>query len=39
MIKRIKEPKTLIKHISCYCKCKFDSIKFNSNQKWNKELC
>ena len=30
--------KTLAKHISCKCKCKFDSRKCNSNQKWNNKL-
>ena len=29
------EVKTLVKHISCYCKCKADSGTCNSNQKWN----
>ena len=28
---RANEPRTLIKHISCKCKCKFDSKKCNSN--------
>ena len=32
MITRIKESKTLTKHISCECKCKFDGTKCNSNQ-------
>ena len=32
---RINESKTLIKHISCKCKCKFDGRKYNSNQRWN----
>ena len=27
--------KTLTKHISCKCKCKFDSRKYDSHQKWN----
>ena len=26
--------KTLAKHISCECKCKFNGRKFNSNQWW-----
>ena len=30
MIKRIKEAKTVVKHISCDCKCKFNSTTFNS---------
>ena len=31
----------LTKHTSCNCKCKFDGIKCNWNQKWNndKYLC
>ena len=31
--------KTLIKHISCECKCKFDDSKRNANQKWNNDKC
>ena len=31
LIPRIKEPKTLIRHISCKCYCRFDSRKCNSN--------
>ena len=30
----IDESKTLIKHISCDCNCKFNSTACNSNQKW-----
>ena len=33
----INEPKTLTKHISCECKCKFDGKKWNSDQCWNKD--
>ena len=33
MIIGINELKTLIRHITCEYKCKFDSRKFNSNQK------
>ena len=36
---RINESKTLAKHTSCECKCKFDGIKCNSNQKWNNNKC
>ena len=36
MVTRMIESKTLTKHISCDCKCKFDGRKCNSNQKWNK---
>ena len=35
----INESKTLTKHKSCKCECKFDSIKCNSNQKWNNDKC
>ena len=34
MITGINESKTLTKHISCECKCKFDGTKFLSNQWW-----
>ena len=33
------ESKILSKHVSCECKCKFDGIKCNSNQKWNNDKC
>ena len=33
MITKINEAKTLVKHISCDCKCKFNSTTCNSNQK------
>ena len=39
MITRINESKTLTKHISCQCKCKFDGAKCNSNQWWNNNKC
>ena len=39
MITRIHEAKSLIRHFSCGCKCKFDSTECNSNQKWNNETC
>ena len=32
MITGINESKTLTKHISCECKCKFDGRKYNSDQ-------
>ena len=35
MMKKIDKPRTLIKHISCNCKCKFYSTTWNSNPKWN----
>ena len=30
--------KTMVKHISCYCKSKFNSATSNSHQKWSCEL-
>ena len=33
MITRINEARTLVKHISCDCKCKFNGMACNSNQK------
>ena len=39
MIRAINESKTLTKHISCECKCKFDGRKCNSTQCWNKAKC
>ena len=38
MVTRMNEVKTLVKHISYDCKCKFASRTFNSNQKWNTVL-
>ena len=35
MIAGINESKTLTKHISCECKCKFDGAKCKWNQWWN----
>ena len=32
LITEINESKTLTKHILCQCKCRFDGIKFNSDQ-------
>ena len=29
------EAKTMTKHISCDCKCKFNCTTCNSSQKWN----
>lgn len=31
--------KNIKNHISCKCKCKFDSRKYNSKQKWNNHKC
>ena len=39
MIKNKNEAKAMTKHISCDCKCKFNSTMCNSNQKWNNETC
>ena len=39
MITGINEQKTLTKHISCQCKCKFIGRKCNSNQNWNNDKC
>ena len=39
IITGINESKTLIKHISCKCKCKFDKKKCNSDQCWNNDKC
>ena len=36
---QINESKTLTKHISCECKCKFDGTKCNSNQWCNNDKC
>ena len=35
----INESKTLAKHISCNCKCKFDGRKCNLHQWWNNDKC
>ena len=39
MIAIIIEAKTLVKHISCKCKCKFDSTTCNSYHEWNNKTC
>ena len=39
MIPGKNESKTLTKHISCECKCKFDGRKFNSDQWLNNDKC
>ena len=38
MITRINEVKTMVKHISNDCKCKFNSTCY-SNQEWNIDKC
>ena len=37
MITGINDLKTLTKHISCECKCRFDRRKCNSDHWWNKD--
>ena len=39
MITNKNEAETRTKHISCDCKCKFNSTTGNSYQKWNNETC
>ena len=39
MITGINKSKTLTRHISCECKCKFDGRKYNSNQWRNNYKC
>ena len=39
MITRINESKTLAKHLSFECKCKFHGTKDNSSLWWNKDKC
>ena len=40
MISNENEAKTMTKHISCDCKCKFNSRTIvQSNQKWNNGTC
>ena len=39
MIAEINESRTLTKHISWKCECKFDDRKYNLNQKWNNDKC
>ena len=39
MITNKNEAKAITKHISCDCKCKFNSTTCNSNQKWNNKTC
>ena len=33
------EAKTMVNHVSCDCKCKFNSATLNSNQKLNNKTC
>ena len=39
IITKINLSKTLVKHISCDCKCKFDSLACNLSQKGNNHKC
>ena len=39
IIRSINGAKILIKHISCGCKCKFNTTTCNLNQKWNNDAC
>ena len=39
MLKNKDVAKTMIKQISCDCKCKFNSTTCNSNEKWNNKTC
>ena len=34
----VNEAKALLKHLPCDCKCKFNSVTCNSNQKWNNDI-
>ena len=39
MITNKDEAKAMTEHISCDCKCEFNSTKCNSKQKWNNKTC
>ena len=39
MIANKYEAKPMTEHISCDCKCKFNSTTCNSKQKWNNKTC
>ena len=39
MVRGINVSKTLVKHMSCKCRCKLHGRKSNSNQKWNTYKC
>ena len=39
MITNKSEAKEMAEHISCDCKCIFNSTKCNLNQKWNTKTC
>ena len=39
IITKEDEGKAMTEHISCDCKCKFNSTTWNSKQKWNNKTC
>ena len=39
MITNKNEAKSMTEHISCDCKCKFNSTTCNLKQKWNNKAC
>ena len=39
IITKKDEGKAMAEHISCNCKCKFNSTTWNSKQKWNNKTC
>ena len=39
MITSKDKAKSMTEHISCDCKCKLNSITYNSKQKWNNKTC
>ena len=39
MITNKEEAKAMTEHISCDCKCKFNSTTCKANQKWNNKTC
>ena len=39
MITGINESSILTKYLLCECKCKFDAIKYNPNQRRNNGKC
>ena len=39
MITNKDEAKAMAEHISCDCKCKFNSIIYNSKHKWGNKSC
>ena len=39
MVTEMNSSKTLAKHLSCECNCRFDEGKCNSDQLWNNDKC